>query len=716
VRKPLKTRSKAAALLRLGIIAGVIVAALLFPLVAVAGLVTKSGADALDKAPPIMTIRPSAQTTYVYLSDNKTLLTTFYEEHRKYTSLSEMSPYILQAIIASEDSRFYQHNGVDAKGVLRAFVANRQAGEVSQGASTLTMQYVRQALRDNAETPADVRAATEQTAARKLKEMRLAVEMEKQLSKAEILERYLNMAYFGHRAYGIYAAAEVFFSKTPKNLTLAEAAMLAGVVKAPSAYDPAVSDRKAATDRRGYVIDRMTQLGYVSPATGEQAKKEPIKLKLSYPPNDCVSIPDKLNDWGFFCDLLKNWWMRQPAFGKNEAERSNALHRGGYRIVVSLDPKIQEVTRDSVASIEGDESPYALGTVAVEPRTGVVKAMAVNRRYALDQSQNGRNSNTQLAGKIPGSYPNTTNALLGGGHINGYQAGSTFKFFTMLAALDSGMKLDTTYYSPMQYKSKFVTGGGDASCGDVWCPRNASGAMVGFQDMRTGFGKSVNTYFAQLIEAVGAEKTVRMAEKLGLTWHTDVDQMMATQRANLWGAFTLGVSDTTPLEMAAAYATAAADGIYCAPLPVLSITNPDGTPATWKDEKGNPHKASDAQCKRAVSVAAARGATDAARCTTGYGASTGGCGGWSTASGVYGAVGRPVAGKTGTTDSTRSAWFVGYTPELSVASFLSDPDNPNNAVGDGQSEKPVFSASTVLRDGLKGHPVTYFPPVPESIR
>jgi membrane peptidoglycan carboxypeptidase len=578
------------------------------------------------------------------------------------------------------------------------------------------MQYVRATLRDSADTPEAVRAATEQTASRKLKEMRLAVELEKQLSKAEILERYLNMAYFGHRAYGIYAAAEVFFSKRPKDLTLAEAAMLAGVVKAPSAYDPAANDRKAATDRRGYVIDRMTQLGYVSPGAGAQAKQEPITLKLSYPPNDCVSIPDRLNNWGFFCDVLKNWWMRQPAFGKNPAERSNALYRGGYRIVVSIDEKIQNVTRDSVVGYEGDESSYALGTVAVEPRTGVIKAMAVNRKYALDQSHNGEHSNSELAGKVPGTYPNTVNPLLGGGDINGYQAGSTFKMFTMLAALDSGMKLDTTYYSPPQYKSKFVTGGGDASCGDVWCPRNASGAMTGIQDMRTGFGKSVNTYFAQLIEAVGAEKTVRMAEKLGLTWHTDVDQMMATKRASLWGAFTLGVSDTTPLEMAAAYATVAADGIYCAPLPVLSITNPDGTPATYKDKLGNPHKASDAQCKRAVSVATARGATDAARCVTGYGASTGGCGGWSTASDVYGAVGRPVAGKTGTTDSTRSAWFVGFTPELSVASFMADPDNPFHEVGDGQSEKPIASAISVLRDGLRGHPVTYFPPVPESIQ
>src|SRR3954468_20531957 len=222
----------------------------------------KAGTDALQGVPEELTVVPNAQTTYVYAKDGKTLLTAFYEEHRKPTKISDMSPYITEAIVASEDSRFYEHNGVDAKGVARAFVANQQAGGVSQGASTLTMQYVRMALRDGASSPREALEATEQTTARKLREMRLAIELEKRISKQEILERYLNSAYFGHRAYGIYAASQVFFSKKPADLTLNEAALLAGLVKAPSAYDPALrNNQRAATERRNYVIDQMQKMG-----------------------------------------------------------------------------------------------------------------------------------------------------------------------------------------------------------------------------------------------------------------------------------------------------------------------------------------------------------------------------------------------------------------------------------------------------------------------
>ena len=199
-----------APLARAGLIAGLVVAGLVFPLAAIAGYSVKSGSEALQRMPAELTVSASAQASYVYAADGKTLITMFYEEYRKPTALRDMSPYILQAIVASEDTRFYEHNGVDAKGVARAFVANQQAGGVSQGASTLTMQYVRMALRDGARTPQEALEATEQTAARKLREMRLAIELEKRLSKQAILARYLNSAYFGHRAYGIYAAAQVF--------------------------------------------------------------------------------------------------------------------------------------------------------------------------------------------------------------------------------------------------------------------------------------------------------------------------------------------------------------------------------------------------------------------------------------------------------------------------------------------------------------------------
>src|SRR5256885_4699475 len=200
-------------LIRTGLIGGIAVAALTFPVAALAGLALKSGADAFDSLPKQLLIVRSPQTSYVYAADGKTLLTSFYEEDRKYIPIGQMSPLIQKAIVAAEDSRFYEHHGVDLKGTVRAFVANQQAGGVSQGASTLTMQYVRNALRDSADNPQDAIDATAQNSARKMREMRLAIALEKRMTKTQILEGYLNVAYFGHRAYGVFAAAAMYFSK-----------------------------------------------------------------------------------------------------------------------------------------------------------------------------------------------------------------------------------------------------------------------------------------------------------------------------------------------------------------------------------------------------------------------------------------------------------------------------------------------------------------------
>ena len=694
-------------LLRAGLIAGIVVAAAAYPLAAVTGIGAKATAHAVEQKTSILRTALPAETSYVYAPDGRTVLTMFYEEYRQYTKLSDMSPNIQQAIVAAEDNRFYQHRGVDPKGVARAFVANARSNGVSQGASTLTMQYVRMALRDSAKTPKEVQEATQQTSLRKVKEMRMALDVEKELSKDQIMERYLNSAYFGHRAYGIYAASQIFFSKTPATLTPDEAATLAGLVKSPSEYDPIISDKKDATGRRNYVLDNMARLGYMSPDAAAAAKAEPIRLRMTNPPNDCASIDKKYTSWGFYCDYLKNWWSSQPAFGENRLERMDKLRRGGYRIVLAIDPKIQEAAEKNVGAKENTGSPFANGIVVAEPGTGRIKAMAVNRNYSLDLSDNGPSSNPEAGPNVKANYPNTVAPLLGGGTLPGYQAGSTFKIFPMLAALNSGMTLSTSFNSPYRYQSRIYDG---------WAPSNASAAMTGVQTMWSGFGKSVNTYFVQLEEQVGADKAVRLAEQLGLRWRTDVDRDQASPtKAKKWGAFTLGVSDATPLEMANAYAAVAADGRYCEAIPVNAIFNRDGTPAMYTTPGGVQREVAKPRCRQVVNADAARAATDAARCPTGDTPAKGGCGGWSTASSVRGTVGRPVAGKTGTTDSTRSAWFVGYTPELAAASFIADPDNPFNAVGDGQSEVPVAAVADTLRDALKGQPVRQFTPPSDRI-
>src|SRR5256714_12576597 len=226
--------SNATSLLVCGLLAGVVVAAAAFPIVAMSGLVAKAGADSFDKLPSALTVQQSPQITYVYASDGKTLLSTFYDENRRDVTLTEVATVMQQAMVASEDTRFYEHHGVDAKGVARAFVANQSSGETAQGASTLTMQYVRRAIEYSASSPQDAVDATSDTPARKTREMRYALALEKQLSKPQILERYLNLAPFGGGAFGIYAASQVVFGKLPKDLTLGEASLIAGLVQAPS--------------------------------------------------------------------------------------------------------------------------------------------------------------------------------------------------------------------------------------------------------------------------------------------------------------------------------------------------------------------------------------------------------------------------------------------------------------------------------------------------
>jgi membrane peptidoglycan carboxypeptidase len=693
---------RASTIVRLGTISGIVVSVVGLPLAMTVGESVKSGADFFLNMEETLHEVPAGQTSIVYAGDGQTPMTMFYEEYRNYIPMSEMSPDVMHAVVAAEDARYYDHKGVDFKGVARAFVANQTAGEVSQGASTLTMQYVRMALRDSATGPTEVIEATEQTSARKIREIRLALELEKRVPKEQILERYLNIAYFGHRAYGIFAAAQIFFSKLPKDLTLVEAATLAGLVKAPSAYDPATHDSTAAKDRRDWVLQQMAQNGYATADAAAAAQAEPLTLNVYQPPNDCISVAPENNSWGYFCDFLKSWWMRQEAFGSNPQERLDKLRRGGYRIVTSIDPEMQANAMKRVTAKEPVGNRFAHGLVAVQPGTGYVKAMAVNRVYSLDQSKNGPNSDRAKREEgIPGTYPNTVNGLLGGGEVQGYQAGSTFKFFTMMAALDAGMPPTTSYNSPPRLTSIYLgTPGEPSTCGTQWCPSNASGAMTGVQNMWTGFGKSVNTYFVQLQQAVGVERVIKMAERLGLTWRSPTDKRLAStpELAARWGSFTLGTADTTPLEMAAAYATAPADGLFCEALPVIAVNHADGTPVTYRDAQGIAHNVADPRCRQEVTPSAARAATDATRCVTGYGAAGSSCGGWSTASGVAGMVRHPVGGKTGTTDSDRSAWFVGFTPQLAVASFLADPDNPFNAVGYGNSSKPINSAAEILRD------------------
>jgi membrane peptidoglycan carboxypeptidase len=713
--------ANSASLLVCGLLAGIVVAAAAFPVVAISGLAAKASADAFDNLPTQLVELPPPQISYVYASDAKTLLAMFYDENRRDVHLADINPLMQQAIVAAEDTRFYDHHGVDPKGVARAAVANRNSsGQVSQGASTLTMQYVRQALAYSARTNEEIVAATEQTPARKLREMKFALAIEKKYNKQQVLERYLNISSFGHGAYGIYAASQVYFGKEPKDLTLGEAALLAGLVKAPSGLDPAdpanPEKRTAALNRREYVLRQMVTLKYITQQQADEARGTELKILGKRSPEGCASMPRQDLGAGFFCDYLYRWWLDQRDFGADAFERENKLKSGGYKIISSLDIGTQAAMRKNVENVLATGSPYALMTAGVEPGSGRVLGLATNRTFSNDQSGNGPNTNPLKKGRI-GNYPNTTAPLLtGGSDIFGYQAGSTFKMFTMVAALEKGMTLDYTINTVSPYPSKkyIVASTGEAACKGTsyYCVVNASPDwMNGPRNMWTGFGRSVNTYFLPLEERAGAENAVDVAKRLGVQFRAhaqpgeepaDYERANNPDLANGWGPFTLGVSATTPLDLANAYATLAADGNYCAPTPVTEI----------RDMNDNKLDLAKPQCRQVVRADVARAAVDAARCALGDQSAFGRCDG-ATGQEVRGIVGRPVAGKTGTTDGDKTATLVAMTKQIAMAGIVADPDTPlsNRLKGDLAGDPHKFVNKAVeyaLRDAMAGKPAINF--------
>ncbi|MBY8872522.1 penicillin-binding protein [Micromonospora sp. PLK6-60] len=666
-----------------GLLVGLAVAVAALPGSLLGGYAAKAGLAAYDDLPDALRTPAQPQRSYLYAKDGATLLTTFYDVNRSDVPLAEIAPVMRQAIVAAEDRRFYSHGGADLRGMARALVANVTGGN-TQGGSTLTMQYVRNVLKtDPSLSAADRAAATEQTLGRKLQEIRYATALEDRLSKDEILNRYLNIAYFGSGAYGIAAASQRYFAKSPADLTLAESALLAGLVQSPDQYSPIGGDQQAALDRRGYVLDAMAETGKITAEQAARAKAEKLALHPTAQPNGCAVTATA--DTGFFCDYLRRWWLAQPAFGATVAEREQALRRGGYRVVTSLDPDVQATAVAEARKVYPADDKRALPIAAVEPGTGRVLAMAVNRTYGLGSGE-------------------TVNPLVsGGGSVQGYQAGSSFKLFTMLAALESGRPLATGFDAPSRLPTRYADDG-EGNCDGKWCPANANPErMDGYRMMWDGFGRSVNTYFVWLAEQVGEDKVVEMAQRLGITFRAQADADFAAHDAHNWGAFTLGVAATTPLDLANAYATVAAEGTYCTPTPVVSVTAPDGT----KVPVGEP------SCKRVLSEDVARAATDAARCPVGQQSAYGQCNG-GTATAVDRIVDRPVAGKTGSSEKNATETFVGFTPQVAVAGIAANPDDSTDLVGSAVQAKVIDAVARTIRTAVDGLPVRDFTaPSPE---
>jgi membrane peptidoglycan carboxypeptidase len=608
-------------LVALSALMGVLVAGLVIPFAGALGMGTKAVSKSMKNFPIEVANDPLPQRTRVLDTHGK-LIATFYDQNRVYVPLEKIAPIMRQAILAIEDARFYDHGALDVKGTVRAFITNQANAGVTQGGSSITQQLAKMTQLNEATTKAEREAATADTYQRKLQELRLAVAFEKNYSKDWILERYLNIAYFGDGAYGIQSASRHYFSKDASELTVPEAALLAGLVKNPVGYDPTTFPDRALA-RRNTVLNRMAGLGEIRQAQADQLAASDLGLKVSPARNGCLG-----SKAAFFCDYVRRYLLADPSLGKTVDDRQQLLNSGGLTITTTVDLRFQEAADKSTAS-HVKPTDNAIGALAmVEPGTGNVRAISQSRPMGRAKKK----GQTFLNYVVDSKY----------GDSNGFQAGSTFKLFVLASALEQGLPTSTRFNAPQTMhipQNEFQTCDGPYPNLAPWDVNNSTGA--GNFDMYRGTQLSVNTYFAQLEKKTGLCEPYALARSMGVDLTDPSHERVPS--------FTLGIADVSPLEMASAYATVAARGLHCDNRPVARILNSEG-----RIFKTYPKK-----CQQVMQENTADTINDILRGVMQPGGFGGGL-----------ALDKPSAGKTGTINSNMAVWFDGYTPALATVSMI----------------------------------------------
>lgn len=665
-----------------GVVAGLIVAVALLPIVGGIGLAARSLANSFDKLPADLTAKPLPQVSRIVAADGQTIA-TFYSQDRLSVTLAEIPDSMQKAIIDIEDVRFYEHGGLDFKGTIRALLRNGATGTVTQGGSTLTQQYVKNVLVENARTEKEREAAVADTLARKVREAKYAIELEHKLTKAQILDRYLNIVYFGDGAYGVGAAARHYFNEPVTALTLPQSALLAGIVQSPVAYNPRFYPT-LATERRNTVLSQMLKYNSITQADYDAAVAAPLNLDVHQQPNDCVA-----SKYPYFCDYVKHIFEVTPSLGLS------LLQRGGLTVTTTLSPKVEKAAEDGIHQYVHAHEPSGVDAAeaVVQPGTGQVRAIAVSTKYG-DNQKLGENS---IDYAVDEKY---------GGSTYGFHAGSTFKLFVLTAALVEGFPLSTTIHAP---GSIIVDGyktcsGQDAGVYDL---HNAADSESGTFNLESGTWFSVNTFFAQLEQRTGLCEPVKLAQQMGMQPSNGgpIPQVPS---------FVLGsAAGFTPLDMAGAYATMAAHGKYCSPIAITSIV----------DRDGHHYPVPQSHCRQVVDSGIANTVTSILQ-------------GVLTVPGATGTEdalsGRPAAAKTGTVDNYDGSWFAGYTPQLAAAVWAGIPSSPNTSLGGltigGTYYGQVFGATlagrmwqSTMNAALAGVPAvpfsgaqTYYVPTPKQ--
>jgi penicillin-binding protein 1A len=522
-----------------------------------------------------------AEKTSVYANDGTTLLAEFYIENRDPVELSEISQYVLDGTVATEDERFYEHDGVDMMGIARAIVVNL-TGTGKEGASTITQQFVRNTVLAD--------EATESTIKRKVREAYISLELEKMYDKDEILQMYLNTINYGQGAYGIEAASQLYFSKPAKDLTLDEAATLIGIPQSPT-YNNPIDNPESCLARRNLVLDRMLSNHYITQEEHDEAQQAPLELNVTR-----EESTNGIIKYDYFTSYVRDTLLQDYSV--------NEVFKGGLTVVTTLDPHVQDLAEAAVdRKLEGLPDNLECALVAIDPDTGFIEAMVGGRDFTTNEF----NLATQAK----------------------RQAGSSFKTFTLLAALDEGISPETNLNCTSKVKI------------NDWEVANYGNANYGTRSIESAFAVSSNTGFAELCTEIGPQKVVDMAHKCGI--ESELEAVPS---------ITLGVEEVSVLEMAQAYATIANGGTLHKANCIEEIRDSSGQVIYRADTQGEKVLSTD------LTEAAVKVMEGVVQKGTGRNAA------------LYN--GQPVGGKTGTSEDYRDKWFCGITPQISVAIWIGD--------------------------------------------
>ena len=619
------------AFLSVSALMGVVGAGMLVPIAGPTALVAKSAPSVFNELPgDLQTVAPAEESQI--LDSSGAVIAHFYDKQRIVVPSANISDVMKKAIIAIEDKRFYEHNGVDATGIARAFVTNL-GDSGRQGASTITQQYVRNSLAERGYLEGDadqVSAATEQTTERKLREIKYALALEKTQSKDEILTGYLNIAPFGPITYGVEAASQRYFSKSASELNYLDAALLAGLVQSPVQYDPLVHP-DAAKERRNTVLAAMLEQNVITQEEYDKGIDTTIDSML-HPTVSSEGCSGAESSKAYFCDYVLAQFLEDPTFGETRTERERLLKTQGITIRTTMDPAMQDAAYSSLTHTipVGDASGLNDALVSLDPRSGRILSMAQNTTYGIE------------AGETMSNYSADGN----------FQVGSTFKVFILLQWFKEGHSAYETVGSANTFypNGSFKCDGRSITTEGYQV--NDLAGKTGTMNVVRATGQSVNQAFVNMASRVDFCSIFDTAYDLGITEDGEVP---SPYPANI-----LGSVSASPLQMASVFGAIANSGQQCTPQSIESVTD--------RDE--NVLKEFSADCKEVISA-------DVANKTAALLTASAGQYYTSTRLGD----GRPFAAKSGTTDGHANTWLTGFTPSVVTSAWVGHGANSSQEVG-----------------------------------